>query len=82
MIRRHELASVRKIDAINARVPVRRATDAHVHFFCAGFFERLHARLAGRAAHDGIVHYDDALALHQLADEVELHAHVEVADEL
>ena len=51
-------------------------------FLRAGFLERVDARLARRAAHDGVVHDDDALVLHQLRNKVQLHAHVEVADEL
>ena len=82
MVRGHQFAAVGKINAINARVHVRRATDQHVDFLRAGFLEIVDARLAGRAAHDGIVHDDDALALHEFGDEVELHAHVEIADEL
>ena len=40
------------------------------------------AAAAGRAAHDRIIHDDDALALHERFDEVQFHAHIGVADEL
>ena len=53
-----------------------------MHFLRAGFLEIVHAGLAGRPAHDGIVHDDHPFALHQLLNQVELHPHVEIADEL
>jgi hypothetical protein len=82
MVGGHELAAVGKINAIDAGVHVGRATDEHMDFGGAGFLEIVDAGFAGGAAHDGIIHYDDALALHQLSNEVEFHADVEVADEL
>src|SRR5206468_8607557 len=80
--RRHQFAAVRKINSIDARVPVRRATDEHVHGPGAGFLEIVHARLAGGAAHDRIVHNDDPFVFHELGDQVQLNADVEVADKL
>lgn len=53
-----------------------------MNFLRARFLEAVDPRLARGPAHDGVVHDDDALALHQFADEVELHAHREVANEL
>ena len=82
MVGGHKLAAIGKINAIDAGVHVGRATDEHMDFFGAGFLEVVDAGLAGGAADDGIIHNDDALALDQLGDEVELHADVEIADEL
>ena len=61
---------------------VRRAAHAEVNFLCAGFAEALHAGHRGGAAHDAVVHDHDAFPAHHLLDEVELHAHIEIADEL
>ena len=77
-----ELLGIGEVDSVVAGMAVRRAADAEVDLPGAGLAEIHHARLGGRAAHDGVVDDHDALALHRLADEVELHPDVEVADEL
>ena len=77
-----ELVRIGKIDAVMAGVLVRRAGDAHVDFLGAGLAQIDHAGAGGGAADDGIIDDDDALAGDGFLDEVELHAHVEVADEL
>src|SRR5438093_1161594 len=82
MVGGHELAAVGEINAIDARVHVRRATDQHVDLFGAGGFELVDARLGGGAANDGVVHDDDAFVADQFGDEIEFDANVEVADEL
>src|SRR5207237_7524786 len=61
--RSDELAAARHVDAEEALVLDRRRADAHVHFLRAVTAEELDDRAAGVAAHDRIVHDDDALAL-------------------
>ena len=82
VIRGHQLVPVREVDAIHAGVHVRRATDHLMNFFSSGFFEVIDARFASSAADDRVIHDDHALALHQFRNEVQLHAHVEVANQL
>ena len=41
-----------------------------------------HPRAGRRAAHDRIVHHDDAFARDHFLDEIEFHAHAKIADEL
>ena len=82
MIGSHQLASVRKIDAVDAGVHVGRATDEHVNFFRAGFLEIIDARFAGCATHDGVIDDDHAFVFDEFGDEIELHADIKVADEL
>ena len=48
----------------------------------SGLAEIDHPGLGGGSPHDGIIDHDDALPLHSFTDEVELHADIEVADEL
>ena len=61
---------------------MRRTTHEHVHFFGTGLFEAVHALLASGTTHDRIIHDDDTFILHQIGDEVELHAHIKIANEL
>src|SRR5207249_3630389 len=79
---RHQLVAIRKIDSIDTRVFVWRTTDPDVDFFGARFFEVVHARLAGGAPDDGIIHDDDPFAANQFGNEVQLYSHVEVTNEL
>ena len=71
-----------EINAVMAGVLVRRATHAEVDFLGAALAQIFYAGHGGGAAHDAVIHHDDALPLHHLADEVQLHADIEVADEL
>ena len=82
VVRGHQLAAVGKINAVNARIHVRRTTHGDVDFARAGFLQSFHTRLARRPAHDGIVNDDNAFALHERLDEIQFHAHIEIADEL
>src|SRR5262249_23765078 len=82
MICSHQFAAVGKINTVDARIHVRRATDEDVNFFRVGFFKVVDARFASGAAHDGIVDDDYALIFDEFGDEIELHANVEIADEL
>ena len=61
---------------------MRRATHENVDCRGSGFFQLGDARLASRAANDGIIDHDHTLALHQFGNQVQLHAHVEVPDQL
>ena len=82
VVRGHELAAVGEINAIDAGVHVGRTTDGDVNFAGAGVLEGFHAGTGGGAADNGVVHNDHAFVLHEGFDEIELHADVEVADEL
>ena len=62
VIRRHEFAPIRKVDPINARVHMGRTTYKHMDFLRTRFFQIVDASFAGRAAHDRVIHNDDAFA--------------------
>ena len=53
-----------------------------MHFGRAALAQVDHTGPRGGAAHDGIVHHNDAFAAHRVGNEVEFHPHVEVADHL
>ena len=53
-----------------------------MHFLRARFLEAVHTLLAGGAAYDRVVHNNHALVLHQIGDEIQLHAHIKIPDEL
>ena len=61
---------------------VRRTTDAHMHFLGAGFAEIDDARAGGCSANDRIIDHDDAFPFHRFLDQIQLHPHIEVANEL
>ena len=86
LIHRHLIGDqffrIGKIDAVMAGETVRRATHAHVNFLRAGFAQVHDARARGRAAHNRIIHHDDAFSRHHFLDQVQFHAHIEIADEL
>src|SRR5206468_12633822 len=77
-----QLVRVREIDAIVAGKAVRRTTDAHMHFGRAGLAQINHARPGGGSTNDGIVHHHHSLAGDHFLDQVELYAHVEIANQL
>ena len=79
---RHQLAALGKVDAVHTGVDVGRAAHQDVYLLGSGLLEGGDPGLAGRAAHDGVIHDHHALAAHQIGNEVEFHPHVEVADEL
>src|SRR3546814_14311891 len=62
---RQQLGPFRRVDAVEAAMPGRRAGDAHMHFLGARFAHHLHDLERSRAADDGIIDQDDALALYQ-----------------
>src|SRR5438034_11130367 len=59
-----------------------RATHAHVHLLRSGLAQVHHAGAGGRAAHDGIVHNHYAFSGDYFLDQIYLHAHIEIADQL
>src|SRR6266480_7526101 len=61
---------------------MRRATHTHVHFCGAGFPQVDHTRPGRGAAYDRIVHYYDPFSGNHFLDQIQLYAHVEIADEL
>src|SRR5579864_478670 len=71
-----------RVDAVIAGRDGCRATDAHVNFRGAGFAHQADDFAAGGAANDGVIHKDDALALEQRADGVELEPDAEIANRL
>ena len=79
---REQVLRIGKIDAVMAGEPVRGTTDPHVDFRRARLAHVHHARPRGRAAHDRIVHDDHALPGDRFLDQIQLHPHVEIADEL
>ena len=78
----NEFLWIGKVDAVVAGVLVWRAADAQVDLLGSGLTKVHHAGLGGGAAHDGVIDDDNTFSLHGLADEVELHPHIEVTDEL
>src|SRR5690606_18471705 len=74
-----QLRSFRRIDAVVATMPGRRAGDAEMHFPGAGVAHHLDDLHRRRAAHDGIVDQHDALAFDQLAVRVVLALHTRMA---
>ena len=48
----------------------------------AGFAQIHDAGARGRAAHDGIIHHDDAFSFHRFLDQIKFYAHIEIANEL
>ena len=71
-----------RVDAVEAGRNGGRATDAQMHFLCARAAHHAHNFSACRAADDGVVDEDDALAFEQIVHRVELEAHAEVAHAL
>ncbi len=61
-----ELFRIGKVDAVVAGVLVRRAGDAHVDFLRAGLAQIHDARARRGAAHDRVIHDDDALPVRRL----------------
>src|SRR5439155_18197819 len=60
----------------------RRATDAHVDFFRADFADHADDFAAGSATDDGVVDENNALALDQAPDGIELELHPKITDGL
>ena len=79
-LRRQQLGTFRRVDAIEAAVPGRRAGDAHVHLLRAGLAQHLHDLHRCGAAHDRIIDQHDALARDQRAVGIVLQLHAQVAD--
>ena len=77
-----KLFGIGKVDAVIAGKFVRRTTDAHVNFLRAGLSQGDYSRAGRRAAHDRVIHDNHAFALHGLHDEIQFHAHIEVANAL
>ena len=72
--RSDEFLADRRVDAVEAGILDRRCRYAHVDFLGAGFAQKLADDAARRAADDGIVDHDDALALDDGLDDIQLHA--------
>src|SRR5229473_1347233 len=77
-----QLFARRRVHAVITRRNRGWTTDAHVHFFGAGFAYHADDFAAGGAAHNGVVHQHDALTFNQAADRVELQLHAKIADGL
>jgi len=61
---------------------VRRTANAHVHFLRSGLTQVHYARPRGCATHDRVIQNHDAFSGHHFLDQVQFHAHVEIADQL
>ena len=72
--RSDEFLADRRVDTVEAGVFDRRCRYAHVDFLGAGFAQELADDAARRAADDGVVDHDDALALDDGLDDVQFHA--------
>src|SRR5205823_7546375 len=86
VIHRHligdQLFRVWKIDAVMTGEPMWRTAHAHVHFFGAGLAQVHHARPRCRAAHDRVVYNHHAFSSNDFLYQIQLYAHVEIADQL
>src|SRR5205807_1746949 len=71
-----------RVHAVVAGRNRRRATDAHMDFGGASFADHAHDFAAGGAAHDGVVHQNNALAFDEAAHRVELELNAEIANRL
>src|SRR5262249_45336889 len=82
LVGRDQLAARRRVDAVVAGVHRRRRGDAHVHLAGPGVAQHPDDLARGRAADDRVVDQDDPLALHDLADRIQLDLDSEVPDGL
>src|ERR1700733_10012255 len=82
MIRGDQFIPRRRVHTVEAGRNCRRAADADVDFSCASIAHHAHDFAAGCAAHDGIVHKDDALAFDHPPDRVEFESDAEIANGL
>src|SRR6266542_2413888 len=73
---------VRKIDAVATSKAIWRTAHAHVHFPSYGLAKVHHTRARGGAAHDGVVQNYDAFSGNHFLDQIQLHSHVEIANQL
>src|SRR5262249_42636354 len=74
-----ELSATGRVDAVETGVGHRGRPDTEVDLAGARAPQQPHQLAAGRAAHDGIVDHDDALAVQDLPHRVELDAYREIA---
>src|SRR5206468_6547894 len=65
-----------------ARKPMWRTAHAHVHFSGSGLAKIHHAGARSGAAHDRVVYNHDAFSGNHFLDQIQLHSHVEIADQL
>ena len=79
-LRRQQLRSFRRIDAIIAAVARWRRCDTHMHFLGAGLAQHLHDLQRGGAPHDRIIDEDDTLAGDHRAVGIVLELDTKVAD--
>src|ERR1017187_1848732 len=70
------------IDSVKAGRDGGRTRDSHVHFFRPGIANHADDLAAGGAAHDRVVYEDNAFALEQAVNGVELQLHAEIAHRL
>src|SRR5205814_10726714 len=59
-----------------------RATHTHVHFFGASFAQVHYARSRGGPAYDRVVQNHYAFSGDHFLDQIQLYAHIEIADQL
>src|SRR5882762_5679693 len=71
-----------RVHAVVARRNRRRATDAHVDFFCADLADHADDLAAGGATDDEIVDQNHALAFEQATNGIELELHAEITNSL
>src|SRR5688500_1551789 len=79
LLRADQLFARRHVDAVVARVRDRRRGDAEVDLARAGLADERNEATTGGAAHERIIHHDDAFAVDDLAHRVVLDADAEVA---
>src|SRR5262249_23142080 len=77
-----ELLPIRRVDPVVSGPLDRRRRDAHVDLAGSGVAQHANDLAARRAAHDRVVHDDDALALQHLRHRVQLDLHAEMPDAL
>jgi hypothetical protein len=78
----HQVFAFRRVDAVEAGEHGGRRGNPHVDLGCSGVAHHIDDLLRGGAAHDGIVHQDDPLALDHFGVRAVLQLHPEVADRI
>src|SRR6266508_492917 len=79
---RNQLFRIGEVDSVVTSKPVWRTAHTHVHFFCASFAQIHYSRSRSRPAHDRVVYNHDPFSGYHFLNQIQLHPHVEIANEL
>src|SRR4029450_2630219 len=79
---RNQLFWIGKVDSVVTSKPVWRTAHTHVHFLCASFGQVDYARARSGPAQDRVVYNHDPFSSHHFLNQIQLHPHVEIANEL